>query len=94
MSKTDWGYLLAGGFVVWWFAWRLERLGKQLEAVSYLVRVEMAELVGNEDHARELLEERRQDQAEEKKANRQFWITWGVIGAGAFAWWWFTAGQH
>jgi hypothetical protein len=73
---------------------RLDRLGKQLEAVSYLVRVEMAELIGNEDRANELLEERRQDREEEKKANRQMWITWAVIGAAALAWWWFTSGQH
>jgi hypothetical protein len=47
MSKTDWSYLLVGAFLVWWFAARLDRLGKQLEAVSMLVGIEMAEVVGN-----------------------------------------------
>ena len=73
---------------------RLDRLGKQLEAVSHLVRQEMAELLGNEDRVEELLEEWRQDRVEQKKANRQFLITWGVVGAGALAWWWYTVGQH
>jgi hypothetical protein len=54
----------------------------------------MAELLGNEDRVNEILKERRQEHAEQKKANRQFWITWGVIGAGALAWWWFTAGRY
>jgi Na+/proline symporter len=38
--KTEWTYLLIAGFAWWWLAARLDRLGKQLEAVSYLVRVE------------------------------------------------------
>jgi hypothetical protein len=94
MSNTEWTYLLVAGCAWWWLAARLDRLGKQLEAVSHLVREEMAELVGNKDRAKELLEEWTQDQAEEKKDKRRFWITWGVIGAAALAWWWFTAGQH
>ena len=90
MSQVEWIYLHAA-FAFWW---RLERLGKQLEAVSHLVRQEMAELLGNEDRVEELLEEWRQDRVEQKKANRQFLITWGVVGAGALAWWWYTVGQH
>ena len=53
-----------------------------------LLRIEMAEVVGNEERANELYEEQRQDRAEEKEAKRQFWITWGVIAAGVAAWWW------
>jgi hypothetical protein len=90
MSKADL-YLLVAGFVFFWLVWRLERLGKQLEAVSHLLQMEMAELIGNEERANELREEWRQDRAERKKENRQMWITWGVIGAAALAWWWFTA---
>jgi hypothetical protein len=63
--------------------WRLDRLGKQLEAVCAVLQVEMAELLGNENRVNEILKERRQEHAERKKANRQFWITWGFIGAGA-----------
>ena len=74
---------------------RLDRLAKQLEAVSHLVRQEMAELVGNEERARELRDEWKQDQDEQKKAIRRMWIFMAVvIGASAFAWWWFTVSQH
>jgi hypothetical protein len=58
MSKVpEWAYLLVAGaaFALSWLAWRLDRLGKQLEAVSSLIRQEMAELLGNEDRAREIL---------------------------------------
>jgi hypothetical protein len=87
--SNDWIYFIFAGLAAWlWLAWRLNRLGKQLEAVSMLVRIEMAEVVGNEERANELYEERRQDLAEQKKARLQFWITWGVIAAAALAWWW------
>jgi hypothetical protein len=52
--------------------WRLDRLGKQLEAVCAVLQVEVAELLGNEDRVNEILKERRQEHAEQKKANRQF----------------------
>ena len=55
----------------------------------------MAELVGNEERARELRDEWKQDQDEQKKAIRRMWIFMaGVIGASALAWWWFTVSQH
>jgi hypothetical protein len=88
MSNTAWIIIIA-----WcWLWWRLDRLGKQLEAVSFVRQIEMADVVGNEERVKELLEERTQDQAEKKRAIRQFLITWGVIGAAALAWWWFS--QH
>jgi cell division protein FtsB len=95
MSKADWNwaFLLAVAALVW-LGYRLDRLGKQLEAVCAVLQVEMAELVGNENRAKEILREREEDRAEAKKANRQFWITWGVIGAVALAWWWYTVAQH
>jgi hypothetical protein len=87
--------IIIGGILAWvWLAWRLDRLGKQLEAVSILLQIEMAEVVGNEARANELYEERRQDLAEQKRAKRQFWITWGVIGAGVLAWWWYSTSPH
>jgi len=91
MSNAEWGFLLAAGIAFWW---RLDRLGKQLEAVSRLVIQEMAELLGNEDRVQELVEEWRQDQVEAKRATRQSLIGWGIIGAAALAWWWYKAGQH
>jgi hypothetical protein len=93
-TSKEWTYFIIAGFAAFWLMWRLDRLGKQLEAVCAVLQVEMAELLGNEDRVNEILKERRQEHAERKKANRQFWITWGVIGAGALAWWWFTAGRY
>jgi streptomycin 6-kinase len=90
MSKFEW-IMLVVGFAFWW---RLDRLGKQLEAVSHLVRQEMAELVGNEDRVQEMLKVWRQEEAEQKKANWQSLIAYSVLGAGALAWWWFTTGQN
>jgi hypothetical protein len=49
MSNTEWTYLLVAGFAWIWLAWRLDRLGKQLAAVSMLLQIEMAEVVGNKD---------------------------------------------
>jgi hypothetical protein len=60
-----------------------------LEAVSHLLRLEMAELMGTEEYANELREEWRQDQAAQKKEERRVWTTWGVVGAAELAWWWF-----
>ena len=90
MDKAEWTFLLA--FAPWlWLVYRLDRLGKQLEAVCAVLQVEMAELVGNEDRANEILRERREDRAEAKKANKQFWVFWGLIGAGTLAWWLYAA---
>jgi type VI protein secretion system component VasF len=91
MSKVpEWTYLLVAGaaFALSWLAWRLDRLGKQLEAVSSLIRQEMAELLGNEDRAREILNEWKENRAEQKKL-APHWIVWAVIGAVALAYWWF-----
>jgi hypothetical protein len=94
MSKTEWGYFLIGGFGWFWLAARLDRLGKQLEAVSYLVRQEMAELVGNKERTRELLDESKHDRDEQEKATRPAWMVTALFCAAMLAWWWFTAGQQ
>jgi hypothetical protein len=94
MSKTEWTHLLVAAAVIWWFAARLDRLGRQLEAVSHLVRREMAQLMGKQARVKELLEEREQDRAAEKMEKRQTWLGLALFGAAALAWWWFTSGQH
>jgi hypothetical protein len=101
MSKADWHYVLLGLFAAGfmpiltfgWCAKRLDRLQNQLEAVCNLLRMEMAEALGNKDRVNELLREQREaDQAEQKRANRRRWIRWGmIIGAVALAWLWFTS---
>ena len=91
MSKTDWTYLLVGGFVLWWFAARLHRLGRQLEYSTYRILREMAELQGKKDRAKELREELEQNRAAAKMETRQTWLGLALFGAVALAWWWFTA---
>jgi hypothetical protein len=95
MSRAEWGYLLLTSFFVfWWFATRLDRLGRQSEYETFLIRQEMAELLDNEERADELREKNDGDAQERKKARQQETIGFGVLGAGALAWWWFTVGQH
>jgi hypothetical protein len=91
MSKADWGYLLlAWLYVFWWFATRLDRLGRQSEYETFLIRREMAELLGKERRADELREEDDGNEQERKKARQQETIVFGVTSAGMFAWWWYT----
>jgi hypothetical protein len=54
--------------------------------------MEIAQSAGNMERYNELRQEWRENRAEEKKLNRQSLILWGVIGAGMFAYWWYT--QH
>lgn len=59
---------------------RLDRLGRQLEAVSMSLEAEIASLKG-EHGEREVLDDWRASREHEKKASRQFWWFWDVIGA-------------
>jgi hypothetical protein len=56
--------------------------------------MEIAQSAGKMERYNELLQEWKESRAEEKKEWRRSWIVGGVIGAGMFAYWWFTAGQH
>jgi hypothetical protein len=84
---TEGGLLL---IVVFGFALlimrRLDRLGKQIEAVCQVVQLEVAQALHNEDREDELRTEWRELRDGEAKARRQFWWFWGVIGAIAIAW--------
>jgi hypothetical protein len=82
---------LAGWF---WLLRRFEQLRKQLEAVCDVLQMEIAQSAGNMVRYNELLREREEDRAEEKKERRRSWIIGGVIGVGIIAYWWFTVGQH
>ena len=58
MSKADWGYLLLACFYAfWWFATRLDQLGRQMKYESSLIRREVAQLLGKKERADELREE-------------------------------------
>jgi hypothetical protein len=95
MSKglpPDWFFLLvaAGAFALSWLAARLDRLGKQLEAISASVREEMAKLHGDGARAHEIVREWQEDRAWQKKNIRPRWMIWAGIGAASLAGWWFT----
>jgi hypothetical protein len=80
MSKTEWaGLLLVAGFALWMIVDRLERLGKQLAWMTTRLREDMAELAGKSERARELREEWRRDQDEERKEKRLDLITWALL---------------
>lgn len=62
---------------------RLDRLGKQLEAVCVSIR---ADLARTEDERDEIIGEWKQSKSEAAKEARQFWIFWGVVGVAALIW--------
>jgi len=82
MSKFD--ILLLLGFT--YLAWRLDRVGKQIEAVSADIRAEVAELLGNEEKAEETLREWKGDRQQAAKDTRQMLIFWGVVVALYAGW--------
>ena len=66
---------------------RLDRLGKQLEAVSTLIRSEVARTPEERD---DVTREWRENKKQEAKAARQFWVFWSIVGAGVLGWYAFT----
>jgi hypothetical protein len=62
---------------------RLDRLGRQLEAVSADIRADVAR---TEDERMEILSEWKEAQKQAAKDNRQFWIFWGIVAAVAVIW--------
>ena len=49
MSNEFYILLVGFGYVLW----RLDRIGKQIEAINADIRMEVAELLGNEERANE-----------------------------------------
>ena len=82
MSSQDWTpyvvVMLLAGLIVW----RLDRLGKQIEAVRDHLLVEL----GNEETRTEVLQDREWEKKERRKERRQFWVFWGVVGLAAIVW--------
>jgi hypothetical protein len=66
---------------------RLDRLGKQLEAVSAIIRSDLAR---TEEERDDILREWKDSKQEAAKDARQFWTFWGVVGAVAFDWYVFS----
>lgn len=57
---------------------RFDRLGKQLEAVSAMIR---ADLARTEEQRSEILQEWKKTKKQAAKDERQFWFFWGVVVA-------------
>jgi hypothetical protein len=62
---------------------RLDRLGKQLEAVSTSIRADVAR---TKEDRQEILDDWKQSRKEAAKDARQFWIFWGIVGVAALIW--------
>jgi hypothetical protein len=62
---------------------RLDRLGKQLEAVCALIRADVAR---TEDGREEIMDNWKQAKKDSAKETRQFWIFWGIVGAAILTW--------
>jgi hypothetical protein len=61
---------------------RLERLGKQIEAVKVSI---ISECAPTQEQRNDVVRDWQQNRKEERKAARQFWIFWGIIGAALLA---------
>ena len=77
--------MIAGGLVL--IMGRLERLGKQVEAVMMNI---LHELELDPDRKKEIMREWKDGQKQQAKDARQFWIFWAVIGALALGWAFFS----
>jgi hypothetical protein len=55
---------------------RLDRLGKQLEAVNAMIR---ADLARTEEERSEVLQEWKETKKQAAKDERQFWLFWFVV---------------
>ena len=81
-TSTDWTiYVVIGAAFM--ILWRLDRLGKQLEAICANIK---EELTPDEDRKHEILSEWMESKKQQTKDNLQFWIFWGIVGATIIAW--------
>lgn len=67
--------------VLWW---RMDRLGRQLEAETASIR---AELAPNDDRKREILAEWIESQKGAAKERLYFWLACALVGTAAIAGW-------
>jgi hypothetical protein len=70
---------------------RLERAGKQLEAMASVVREEIAT---SAERKQEIIDEWRYNREQEAKDARGFWTFWGIVGAMGLLVWFGTWLRH
>lgn len=66
---------------------RLERLGKQIEAVSAMIRSDVARTPEERDG---IMREWKENQQQAAKEARQLWTFWGIVGAAVLGWYVFA----
>jgi hypothetical protein len=62
-------------------AWRLDRLGHQLEAVCANIKAEVSP-----NRASEIMDDWKESKRQQAKDQRQFFIFWGIVVAAIAAW--------
>jgi hypothetical protein len=80
MSDLSWivvAVFVAAGIIMH----RLDRIGRQLEAVCTMIRADLP--INDRD---EIMREWRESKEQAAKDARQFWIFWGVVAAAVLVW--------
>jgi hypothetical protein len=80
---SDWGLYIFIFVIGTILMSRLDRLGKQIEAVCVSIRADVAR---TEDDRNEILGDWNQAKKDASREKRQFWIVWAIIAAAALAW--------
>ena len=75
-------YVIFGATVL--ILWRLDRLGRQLEAVCGNIKINLATTQERSDF---FLNEWKENRHQDNKDQRQFFIFWGIVIAAIFVWW-------
>jgi hypothetical protein len=83
MSDEHWTIFVIVGVIAVMIMARLDRLGKQLEAVNAIIRSDLAR---TEEERDGVLGEWKEDKQQAAKDARQFWTFWGLVGAAALGW--------
>lgn len=87
MSDEHWAIFIFVWVMATYILARLDRLGKQVEAVSAMIRSDIAHTQEERDV---IMREWKENQQQAAKEARQFWIFWGIVGAAALGWYLFA----
>jgi hypothetical protein len=87
MTDEQWTFIFIIFVGVMLIMARLDRLGRQLEAVSALIRSDVARTQEERD---EVMRDWKENKQQEAKDVRQFWTFWSIVGAGVLGWYVFT----
>jgi hypothetical protein len=74
----------------WIIVARLDRLGRQLEAVCADIKQELAQ---DPSRKKEIIRDWTESKEQQTKEARRFWIFWAIVGAIALGWILFSAAR-